>query len=312
VELPLDHELKAGPIGVTPSPASVRRTAELIDRLGYDSVWVGDHISFPVPILDPLLQLAQIAVCSDRVLLGTAVYLLPLRHPTPVAKQIATLDRLCGGRFVFGVGVGGEFPREYEACGVSVRERGGRLSEAIPLLRALWSGEPVASRGRYYAFREVRLTPPPLQGSALPIWCGGRSRAALERIGRMGDGWLAYAVDPERYRAGLEIAAAAAEHADRHIERFGTGLLLFLRIDRDHDAALDVASEHLSERYAMDFREPARRYSALGQPDQVAERIEQFRSAGVRHLILDPVGPVEDRDAQLERFAKEVRPLLGS
>ena len=122
---------------------------ELVDRSGYDSLWVGDHISFAVPVLDPLLQLAQAAVVSRRLTLGTSVYLLPLRHPAPVAKQVATLDHLTEGRLIFGVGVGGEFAKEYEVCGVPIGERGARLSEGIALLRRFWSGEPVSHAGRH-------------------------------------------------------------------------------------------------------------------------------------------------------------------
>jgi alkanesulfonate monooxygenase SsuD/methylene tetrahydromethanopterin reductase-like flavin-dependent oxidoreductase (luciferase family) len=99
---------------------------ELVDRSGYDSLWVGDHVSFAVPVRDPLLQLAQAAVASRRLTLGTSVYLLPLRHPAPVAKQVSTLDHLTEGRLIFGVGVGGEFPREYEvaACRATNAGRG--------------------------------------------------------------------------------------------------------------------------------------------------------------------------------------------
>src|ERR1700728_2091070 len=89
---------------------------ELVDRCGFDSLWAGDHVSFAVPILDPLLQLAQAAVVSRRLTLATSVLLLPLRHPTPVAKQVMTLDHLTEGRFILGVGVGGEFPKESAAC----------------------------------------------------------------------------------------------------------------------------------------------------------------------------------------------------
>src|SRR5277367_5383948 len=123
---------------------------ELVDLSGYDSLWVVDHISFAVPILDPLLQLAQAAVASRRLTLGTSVYLLPLRHATPVAKQVATLDHLTEGRLIFGVGVGGEFPKEYEACGVPIGERGARLSESLTVLRKLWSGEPASHAGRFF------------------------------------------------------------------------------------------------------------------------------------------------------------------
>ena len=139
---------------------------ELVDRSGYNSLWVGDHISFAVPVLDPLLQLAQAAMASRRLTLGTSVYLLPLRHPAPVAKQVATLDHLTEGRLIFGVGVGGEFPREYEVCGVPRDERGARLSEGIALLRRFWSGEPVSHAGRFYGpFTDVPMQPPSRQAA---------------------------------------------------------------------------------------------------------------------------------------------------
>ena len=155
MDLPLDDHLRIGvqTIHRRTEPATVRGCrpstrcatwSSLVDRCGYDSLWVGDHVSFTIAIFDPLLQLAQAAVVSRRLVLGTDVYLLPLRHPTPVAKQVSTLDHLTEGRFIFGVGVGGEFPKEYEACGVPLGERGARLSESLAVLRKLWTGEPVS------------------------------------------------------------------------------------------------------------------------------------------------------------------------
>jgi probable F420-dependent oxidoreductase len=293
-----------------PNPSAVRETAGTVEELGFDSVWAGDHVAWPLPALDPFLQLAQLAPLAEHVLLGTGVYLLPLRHPTHVAKQVATLDRLCGGRFVFGVGIGGEFPIEYAACGVPVHERGARMSEAIPLLRKLWSGNPIESQGRFYPFPEVRLLPTPAQSGGPPIWCGGRSRPALRRAGRIGDGWVSYVVTPERYQQSLEEIAKAGAEVDRRWTRFGTGHLFFFRIDADRERAFEAAAEHLSQRYGMDFREPTRRYAAYGRPADIAERVAAFQESGLRHLILDPVGPGNDRGEQLARFAREVRPLL--
>jgi probable F420-dependent oxidoreductase len=310
IDLPLEERLEVGFMTGAASVDEARATAILADRLAFDALWTGDHVAFAVPILDPLLQLSLLAACSSRVRLGTAVYLLPLRHPVPVAKQIATLDVLCGGRLRFGVGVGGEFPGEYAACGVPIAERGARLSEAIPLLRALVCGEQVTGTGRFYPFPETRLLPPSPQPGGPPIWCGGRSPGALARTGRLADGWVSYVVTPEQYRAGLEAIARAAAEARRKPARFGSGHLLFLRLDDTREAALDTATEHLSRRYAMDFRRAAERYAALGCGADVAERIHAFRAAGVRHLILDLVGPPRERDEQLERFAAEVRPLL--
>jgi len=323
MELPLDHRLSIGIQNIhrrtepatepwRPTIDEMQALVRLVDDCGYDSLWVGDHLAFAVAILDPLLQLAQAAVVSRRLKLGCNVYLLPLRHPVPVAKQVATLDHLSEGRLIFGVGVGGEFPKEFEACGVPLAERGARLTAAIPLLRQLWSGEPVTYEGRHFGgFREVSMQPPARQPGGPPIWVGGRADAALARAGRLADGWISYVVTPETYRAGLVTIAAGAEAAGRPIERFGTGHLLFARLDASYEQALDAAAATLSHRYAMDFRRAAERYAALGRPEQVAERIRSFYDAGVRHLVLDLVGPYEERPQQIEAFAREVLPLLA-
>lgn len=284
---------------------------ELVDRCGYDSLWAGDHISFAVPILDPLLQLAQAAVVSRRLTLGTSVLLLPLRHPTPVAKQVTTLDHLTEGRLILGVGVGGEFPNEYAACDVPHHERGARLAEGVVVLRKFFSGEPVSHAGKFYGpFADVPMRPPPRQAGGPPIWFAGRKDAALRRIGRLGDGYLAYVISPEMYRTALATITEAAQAAGRTLGRFGTGHLLFTRIDTTYEAALDRATETLSVRYAMDFRKAAARYCALGTPSQVAESIRGFHAAGVRHIALDLLGPYEQRNQQIEAFASQVMPLL--
>src|SRR5271167_4125055 len=209
---------------------------KLVDDSGYDSLWVGDHISFPVPIFDPLLQLAQAAVVSRRLILGTSVLLLPLRHPTPVAKQVTTLDHLTEGRLILGVGVGGEFPKEYAACDVPHTERGARLAEGVQVLKKFFSGEPVSHHGRFYGpFENVPMSPPPRQPGGPPIWFAGRKEAALRRIGRLGDGYLAYVITPDMYRAALKTIATAAKDAGRPPEPFGTGHLLFTRLDNTYE-----------------------------------------------------------------------------
>jgi alkanesulfonate monooxygenase SsuD/methylene tetrahydromethanopterin reductase-like flavin-dependent oxidoreductase (luciferase family) len=284
----------------------------LVDRCGYDSLWVGDHISFPVPILDPLLQLAQAAVVSRRLMLGTSVLLLPLRHPTPVAKQVISLDHLTEGRLVLGVGVGGEFPKEYAACDVPYNERGARLGEGVTVLRKFFSGEAVSHSGKFFGpFEDVPMRPPPRQPGGPPIWFAGRKEAALRRIGRLGDGYLAYVITPDMYRTALGTIAAAAEAAGRDLASFGTGHLLFTRLDKSYEDALDRATETLSVRYAMDFRKAAARYCALGTPALVAEKIREFHAAGVRHVALDLLGPYEQRNRQIEWFAADVAPLLA-
>ncbi len=291
-----------------PDAEDGRAMVEMIDRLGYDSLWVGDHLSFAIPILDPFIQLAQAATYSARLELGVGVYLLPLRHPGPVAKQVATLDHLSNGRLILGVGVGGEFETDFQVAGVARSERGARLSEGIEVMRKLWSGAAVSHEGRHFSFPELTMSPPARQPAGPPIWCGGRSAGALRRAGEIADGWLSYVVTPKMYESSLErIQEAAASGPDRS---FGTGHLLFATVDDTYESALDKATETLSVRYAMDFREAAKKYCALGRPQDVAERLLEFHAAGVRHIIMDFVGPYEDRDRQFIRFAEEVLPLM--
>jgi probable F420-dependent oxidoreductase len=311
MDLPLSSALTYGVITTAANVDGARAIAERAEAQGWDSLWVGDHVAFTIPIYDPLIQLAMLGAFSKKLRLGTSVYLLPLRHPVPVAKQVATLDRMLGGRLEFGVGVGGEFANEYAACGIPLAERGARLGEGIELLRRLWSGESVTHTGRFYPLQGVRMLPTPAQRD-LPIYCGGRSEGALARTGRLADGWISYVVTAEQYRAGLERIAAAASGAKRALTRFHTGHLLFTLIRDSYEDALDGATEHLSRRYAMDFRKAAARYAALGTPADVAARVAELHRAGVRNVIVDVVGRPEEREEQIARFAAEVRPLLGA
>lgn len=309
--LPLASELSFGFITAMANPAMCRSTVALAERLDYNSIWVGDHVEFPVPILDPLLQIAQAAAMSDTLTFGTGVYLLPMRHVVHVAKQLTSLDHLCAGRLIFGTGVGGEFPNEWAATGVPHHERGARMSEAIPVLKQLLSGKTCSNAGKFYPFEDLTMKPACTSAAGPPIWTGGRSPAALRRCGIMADGWFSYVVTPAMYREALLQIEAAATQAQRNIGEFGSGHLLFMRVDNSYEQALDHATEHLSQRYAMDFRDAAKKYAALGSPADVAQRVNEYADAGCRHFVLDLTGPLRDRDAQIERFAQEVRPLLG-
>lgn len=310
--LQLDDRVRFGFITGSTSPAGARRNVELAESAGYDSLWTGDHIAFPLPIHDPFVQLAQYAVLSDRLLLGTSVYLLPLRHPTVVAKQVASMDHLSDGRFIFGVGQGGEFPKEYEACSVPLEERGSRMSEALRILPRLWTGEEVSHSGKHFSFDSVCMRPATTRPGGPPIWCGARSEPALRRTGRLAGGYVSYAVTPSMFADALRVIEQAAESAGRLTAGlpFGTGHLLFAWIEDDPEVALDKATDHLSRRYAMDFRKAARKYAALGRPEDVAERVQAYLDQGVRHIIVDATGPGAERESQLERFGKEVIPLL--
>ena len=311
MDLPLETALTFGTQTRIMTPDDARAAVALAERLGYVSISVGDHLAYAVPILDPLVQLATAAALTRTVAVMPAVYLLPLRHPGPVAKQVATLDHMSGGRLIFGVGVGGEFASDFDVAGVPIKERGARLSESIAVLRKLWTGERVSHQGRFYAFKDIQMLPKPVQSGGPPIWCGGRSDAALRRIAQLADGWISYVVTADAYRAGLEKIAAFAAEAGRRPTRFGTAHLLFVRFGDTREAALDEAAKHLSIRYAMDFRKPAERYCALGRPEDIAEAVRKFHQAGVRRVVLDMIGRPEERPDQFQRFAESVMPLLA-
>ncbi len=309
--LNLDGTVKFGVTARLSTRAIIRRTTALLEETGFQSLWAGDHIAFTSPILDPMLGLAQAAAMSDTLNIGTAVFLLPLRSAAGAAKLAASLDHLSEGRFIFGIGAGGEFPREFAACGVSPKERGARLTEGIEVMRKLWSGAPVSHHGTLWNFDDVHMQPAPVTPGGPPIWCGGRSEAALRRAGMLADGWMSYVVTPDQFAKGLATIDAARTEAGRAADPFGTAHLLFTRLDDSYERAWDDATALLSQRYAMDFRKAAERYCAMGNPEAIAGTLRKFHTAGVRHFILDMLGTPEEREAQLRRFANEVRPLIA-
>ena len=190
VDLPLDDVTRFGLHSRVPSPAYARELVTLAEETGLTSIAVGDHLAFALPIDDSILGLGMIATLSEKITIATSVYLLPLRHPALVAKQTITLARMAPGRFIFGVGVGGEFPGEFALAGIPHNERGARLNEGIEIVRKLWIGEPVAYEGRFYSFPETQLRPAPEPAGGPPIWVGGRSKAALKRAATLCDGWI--------------------------------------------------------------------------------------------------------------------------
>jgi probable F420-dependent oxidoreductase len=293
------------------APEALGTLAAQVEALGYDGIWSGDHIAFHTPTLESLTVLTYCAAVTRRVRLGTAVYLLALRHPTVAAKAVATLDVLSGGRVVFGVGVGGEFPKEFEACGVPHGERGRRVDEGIEVCRALWGGSPASHAGRFVRFTDVALEPKPAQAGGPPIWIGGRSDHALRRAARVGDGWISYVVTPDRFRASLEKIQGFAAEAGRPIDPeagFATAHLAFTVVDDDWERARAASAAVLTRQYDQPFDELVKRYGVLGPPAQCAETLAGFVEAGVRTFVVGFTVPSERMEEQLERFAAEVIP----
>jgi len=293
--------------GIHP-PAQQFELARRVEELGYESVWTGDHVSFHNPLYESLTLLATYASITRRVRLGTAVYLLALRPAAIAAKITSTLDVLSGGRLIFGVGVGGENPKEFELCGVPHGERGARVSEAIDAVRTLWRDTPATVKGRFTRFEAVSIDPKPVQRPGPPIWIGGRSDAALARAGRQGDGWVSYVVQPERYAQSLEKIRSAAQHAGRKLEHFVAAHLAFITVGRDYETAKAEWAKFLTKRYAQDFEPLAKKYGIIGTPEQCAEQLEKFRAAGCNYVIANAIGEPEREREQLERIATDIVP----
>ena len=292
-------------------PAEQFALVQRLEALGYDSVWTGDHMSFHNPIYESLTLLASYVPITRRIKLGVAVYLLALRAPAVAAKAAATLDVLSGGRLVFGVGVGGENPKEFELCGVPHKERGARVTEGIDVVRALWRDTPATFNGRFTRFTSVSIDPKPVQQPP-PIWIGGRSDAALIRAGRQGDGWVSYVVRADRYAQSLDKIRAAAAAAGRSMDGFTAAHLVFITVGRDYETAKKAWVSVLSKRYNQDFEPLVKRYGVIGTPEQCAEQLERFRAAGCNYFLMSAIGDPRDECLQHEAIAAEILPRFRS
>lgn len=278
-------------VGGAPDPAVFREVAVRAEELDYDSIWAGDHISYRNPILDVVVALSTFAAVTKRIAVGAGVVLLPLRHPSVVAKEFASLDYVSGGRLILGVGVGGESGPDFEAVGVSPRERGARTDEAMRALRSLFGG-PAAFSGRFFSFAGISIEPRPAQAGGPPLWVGGRSKAAIRRAATLGDGWIPIWVSAERLAEGVAELPASVTPAVTLPAHVGPKRRLY---------------EHLRARYAGDFTEHVvDRYCVAGTPEECAARVREYLDAGARHLVFNIL---ELDDA--ERLAEVARAAAG-
>ena len=283
--------------GIRPA-AAAGDLAATVERLGFDSIWTADHLAFSQPILDPFAVLAIYASRTRQIEIGTGVFLLPLRHPMLVAKQAASLDWMSGGRFVLGIGVGGEFPAEFAAAEVPLAERGARANEAIPILRSLWSGTTPPAEGRFFRVPATRIDPAPIRPGGLPIWVGGRSDAALRRAARLADGYFGYFLDAKGFRQRMTTIRAQREAP------IAAALMAFARVEDRRDRALEQASARIAALYGPASAPAAERFGVVGTPEDCAARIAELRAAGVEHLVFSPIATADEYEEQLGRLAK--------
>jgi probable F420-dependent oxidoreductase len=212
--------------GACSTPENVVRIATLAEDLGYESLWVGEHVVAPSPrvppspidpthpMLDPMVALAFIAAVTERVKIATGIVILPQRNPLVLAKQVASLDVLSRGRLLLGLGVGYLEP-EFRAVGVPLEDRGQRSTEYLEAMQQLWSSPEPAYEGKYVAFSGIDAYPRPVQPTGPPIVIGGRSAAAYRRAVALGNGWYGWGLTVEATTEVLAGLVAAAASVDR-------------------------------------------------------------------------------------------------
>jgi probable F420-dependent oxidoreductase len=286
-------------------PDRLREVARCAEAGGLDALWVTDHVIVPKDVhiiyredmLDPLAVLPWLAGVTERIALGTSVIILPYRSPLPVAKLLASVDVLSGGRLIFGAGVGW-MEGEFAALGVPFRERGSRTDEALELIRAVWAEREPALESRRHRLRDVVASPAPLQKPRPPIWIGGGSEAAFRRVARYGDGWHATATDQQAFRSGAELVGRLWREAGREGAPVLSVRLPFW-LDDVHRPAADMS--FLRGRYAVH-----------GRARDVVETLRGFADAGCRHVALDVSLTTYPAILEtIDALAGEVRPALA-
>jgi probable F420-dependent oxidoreductase len=284
-----------GAAGAASTPETLGELVSAIDELHFDSLWLSEVLTGPV--IDPLVGLAWAGAYNPRVKLGTTA-LLPGRNVVRMAKQLASLDVLCRGRLLVTLVPGLTYAPERDAIGADPKRRGAIIDDALPLLRRLWAGETVSHDGPAGSFRDVKLTPLPVQ-QPLEVWLGGTIPAALERCGRLSEGWLPSLCTPEEAAAGRVVIEEAAAKAGRSIsaEHFGMSIG-YAR------APIDPATARV-----MAARRPRSvELTPVGLP-ALRALIQRFIAVGFSKFVLRPIAPPSSWRAELDALSSAVGDL---
>lgn len=312
-----------------PSLQQLCTYAQHAEALGFDSIWVIDHLiradpSYKITWYEPLTVLSAVLSHTTTLRLGTGILILPLRNPVLVAKTVATMDVLSGGRIILGV-ASGWHPKEFEACQVSLKVRGKRSDEALEILKRLWTEERVTYQGTQFQFTDLSIEPKPLQKPHPPVWIGGGTwdpnhaqhitgrrwhpQAVLKRVARLGDGiCTSYraipAGDTSLIRRDWDLICDYAKQYGRDPATITRAHQDHLYIVPDRDKSRSLA-EAMVHRYThMSFAEAEPLY-LIGTPEQIIPKIAARVEAGIRHILMHPL--VHDLE-QLDLFAREIMP----
>jgi probable F420-dependent oxidoreductase len=299
----------------------VAEFARRAEELGFDRVTTGEHVmdgNPPRPTYLTIPAMAAAAGATRRLRVMTGIVIVPLYHPVMLAKELAILDVISGGRLDFGIGISGQRGTEveFEAMGVSVRTRGRRTNEMLDIMKRLWTEEKVAHQGRFFDFENVTLVPRPVQQPYPPIWVSGRSEAAMRRAALQGDGWYPYLFTVRRLKQSNETVRNFAAEAGRDLTGFHWGLNQPTAISDDPKEAMALAVANVGRRYVTPERSAESIAEAIclsGTPQDCVKGVEDRIEAGVRDfnfgfLASDAKGLYD----QMEMFSRQVMPHFRS
>ena len=258
--------------------ANKQTTLAEIARQGFDHIFLADHVSFRNGSgTDGFVEVAGLSQLHDTLGVMISIYLLPLRHPLPVARQLVTMDQLAPGRLVFGVGIGGEDRHETEVCGVDPRTRGKRTNESLAIIRRLLSGETVDFDGEHFQLEQARIQPQPKHD--IPFIVGGRSDAALTRVAKYGDGWVGVWCSTKRYEEAVASIQQQADALGRGTTPWLHAYQPWVGLAADETTARKHVAEQMEAFYKIPF-EKFERYTPFGTPKHVAEQLAPYKHAG--------------------------------
>jgi alkanesulfonate monooxygenase SsuD/methylene tetrahydromethanopterin reductase-like flavin-dependent oxidoreductase (luciferase family) len=284
---------------------TLQATLARVADAGIDHLCVGDHVSFFVGAgSDGLITATSLLGTQTELPVYVGLYLLPLRHPVPVARQLATIAQLAPGRLTFGVGVGGEDRHEIEICGIDPKTRGRRMDECLQILRGLADGKPVTFHGEFFSLNDALIVPPP--SPRVPLIVGGRSHAAVSRAARLGDGWLGIWVSHRRFAEVRDQIAHEAAAVRPDPSRLKHALNVWCGFGATRAAAREPLAAQMQRFYQMPF-EPFERYSPYGTPEHIAEFLSPYIEAGCSAFNVIPCA--NDRKSAIAGVGK-LRTLL--
>ncbi|MBT4686511.1 MAG: LLM class flavin-dependent oxidoreductase [Rhodospirillaceae bacterium] len=290
------------------SPYNVAQLSRQIEDLGYDVLGCGEHVSFYGDTANGFVSLSVAAGATQHIQLMSTITLVPLYPAALLAKMGAALDVASGGRYSLGVGVGGEFANEFEACGVPINERGARTDDALEVITRTWTATDVTYDGRFTKLENFSLKPLPIQKPRPPIWVSGRSDAAMRRAAKYADGWLPYMYTPEQLADSITKIRAYGEDLGRDMSDFTFGMYVFTAINEDNDLGVKYAADRLSVQYSQDFSQLVHKFALAGDPDHCQARLQEYVDAGASLVFVSSACPDDYIDRNLQMISSDLIP----